>query len=135
MGQVGAQVAMQRPSNPLTGEERPWARFTILEAGDGYQVKRLEVTPGHRLSLQFHHHRSEHWIVTSGTARVTIGAETRLLHAQESSFVPRGARHRIENPGPMPLVIIEVQHGAYLGEDDIVRIEDDYARVEPADPR
>ncbi len=135
MGQVGAAVARQRPSNPLSGEERPWGRFTVLEVGDGYQVKRLEVTPGHRLSLQFHHHRSEHWIVVSGTARLVIGSETRVAQPRDTAFVPREARHRIENPGPEPLVIIEVQHGAYLGEDDIVRIEDDYARVEPADSR
>lgn len=135
MAQVGVPVPVRRPSNPLTGEERPWGRFTVLEVGEGYKVKRLEVNPGHRMSLQFHLHRCEHWIVTAGTARVTIGAESRVLQVQESAFVPREARHRIENPGPLPLVIIEVQHGEYLGEDDIVRIEDDYARVEPGPAR
>jgi mannose-6-phosphate isomerase-like protein (cupin superfamily) len=135
LGRVEQAPSAQRPSNPLTGEERPWGRFTVLEEGADYKVKRLEVRAGQRMSLQFHHQRREHWVVVAGIARVTVGAETKLLRAQESADVPRGARHRIENPGESLLVIIEVQHGTYLGEDDIVRIEDDYARAEPGQPR
>lgn len=114
---------------PLT-EERPWGRFTVLEEGDRYKVKRLEVMPGHRLSLQMHHHRSEHWVVVQGTAKVTTGDRTYLVHARESTYIPVATRHRVENPGRIPLVIIEVQNGDYLSEDDIVRFEDDYHRVE-----
>ena len=109
-------------------ETRPWGRWTVLGEGNGYKVKRIEVNPGHRLSLQFHHHRSEHWIVVSGTARVVIGERTEDVQAQESTFVPAGTSHRIENPGPHPLIIIEVQSGSYLGEDDIIRLQDDYGR-------
>ena len=124
----------ERPLHPAEAsriavtETRPWGRWTVLGEGDGYKVKRLEVNPGHRLSLQFHHRRSEHWIVVSGTARVVIGERIEYVQAQESTFVPAGASHRIENPGPLPLIIIEIQSGPYLGEDDIVRLQDDYGR-------
>ena len=109
-------------------EIRPWGRWTVLGEGKGYKVKQIDVTPGCRLSLQFHHHRSEHWIVVSGMARVTIGEQIVDVHLQESAFVPAGTSHRIENPGPLPLTVIELQCGPYLGEDDIVRLHDDYGR-------
>lgn len=114
-----------------TFERRPWGCWAILDQGDGYKVKRIEVNPGGRLSLQWHRHRSEHWIVVAGTARVTIDGGVRQMHVQQSTFVPAGTLHRIENPGRSPLVIIEVQNGRYLGEDDIVRVEDDYDRIKP----
>ncbi len=111
---------------------RPWGMFERLVAGPRFQVKRIVVKPGGKLSLQSHHHRAEHWIVVEGTARVTIGDTVRLLSENESVFVPLGVVHRLENPGKIPLVLIEVQTGAYLGEDDIVRYEDVYARGEGA---
>jgi len=110
-------------------ELRPWGSFTILEEGRGYKIKRIEVKPSHRLSLQMHHHRSEHWIVVSGTARVVCGEEELTLHANQSTYVPQCTRHRLENPGVIPLVLIEVQNGEYLGEDDIIRFQDDYSRA------
>ncbi|HAZ49751.1 MAG TPA: mannose-6-phosphate isomerase [Cyanobacteria bacterium UBA11369] len=110
-------------------ELRPWGSFTILEEGRGYKIKRIEVKPGHRLSLQMHHHRSEHWIVVSGTAKVTCGEEEIMLGSNQSTYVPQCTNHRLENPGVIPLVLIEVQNGEYLGEDDIVRFQDDYART------
>jgi len=96
--------------------------------GNRFQVKRIVVHPGAALSLQSHHHRSEHWIVVEGTARVTIDAEVRLVTENQSVYIPLGAHHRMENPGKLPMVLIEVQTGAYLGEDDIIRYEDAYAR-------
>ncbi len=110
-------------------ELRPWGAFTVLEEGRGYKIKRIEVKPGHRLSLQMHHHRSEHWIVVSGTARVVCGEKEVLLSNNESTYVPQCTAHRLENPGVIPLVLIEVQNGEYLGEDDIIRYQDDYART------
>ncbi len=110
-------------------EARPWGSFTVLEEGRGYKIKRIEVGPGHRLSLQMHHHRSEHWIVVSGTARVTCGDNEIMLTPNQSTYVPQCTSHRLENPGTIPLVLIEVQNGEYLGEDDIVRFQDDYART------
>ena len=112
-----------------TTELRPWGSFTILEAGSGYKIKRIQVNPGHRLSLQMHHHRSEHWIVVSGTARVVCGDKEILVTKNESTYVPQCTAHRLENPGVIPLVLIEVQNGEYLGEDDIIRYQDDYART------
>jgi len=109
-------------------ELRPWGSFTILEEGKGYKIKRIEVKPGHRLSLQMHHHRSEHWIVVSGTAKVTCNDHETLLSTNQSTYVPPCSTHRLENPGVLPLILIEVQNGEYLGEDDIVRFQDDYAR-------
>lgn len=109
-------------------ETRPWGSFTTLEEGPGYKIKRIEVNPGHRLSLQMHHHRSEHWIVLSGTAKVTCDDKIEILDANQSTYVPQCSAHRLENPGVIKLVIIEVQNGEYLGEDDIVRFQDDYAR-------
>jgi mannose-1-phosphate guanylyltransferase/mannose-6-phosphate isomerase len=107
---------------------RPWGSYDSIDNGDRFQVKRLSVKPGAVLSLQMHHHRAEHWIVVQGTARITRNDETFLLAENESTFIPVGATHRIENPGKVPLHIIEVQSGSYLGEDDIVRFEDNYGR-------
>lgn len=107
---------------------RPWGSYDSIDAGDRFQVKRLKVKPGAVLSLQAHHHRAEHWVVVSGTARITRGEEVFLLEENESTYIPIGVRHRIENPGKIPLHIIEVQSGSYLGEDDIVRFEDKYGR-------
>ncbi len=107
---------------------RPWGYYEGLDAGEQFQVKRIMVEPGKKLSLQMHHHRAEHWVVVSGKANVTRGDETLVLSANESTYIPVGMRHRLENIGTMPLHLIEVQSGSYLGEDDIVRFEDDYKR-------
>jgi mannose-1-phosphate guanylyltransferase/mannose-6-phosphate isomerase len=107
---------------------RPWGSYDSVDSGERFQVKRLSVKPGASMSLQLHHHRAEHWIVVSGTARITRGEETFLLGENESTYIPMGTKHRIENPGKVPLHIIEVQSGTYLGEDDIVRFEDRYGR-------
>jgi mannose-1-phosphate guanylyltransferase/mannose-6-phosphate isomerase len=108
---------------------RPWGSYTILEEGPGYKVKRVTVNPGGRLSLQMHHQRSEHWVVIAGTARVTRGEEIFELVVGQSTAIPTQTRHRLENPGREILHIIEVQNGPYLGEDDIVRFQDDYGRT------
>ena len=108
---------------------RPWGTYDGIESGERYQVKRIIVEPGASLSLQMHYHRAEHWIVVRGTARVTRGDETFLLTENESTYIPPGTRHRLENPGKLPLELIEVQSGAYLGEDDIVRFDDVYGRT------
>jgi len=107
---------------------RPWGWYDGVDAGERFQVKRIVVKPGATLSLQMHHHRAEHWIVVRGTARVTRGEETLLVSENESTFIPLGVKHRLENPGKVPLEMIEVQSGSYLGEDDIVRFEDNYGR-------
>lgn len=107
---------------------RPWGYYDSVDEGDRFQVKRITVRPGGRLSLQLHHHRAEHWIVVRGTASVTRGDETFLLSENQSTYIPLGVRHRLENPGAIPLELIEVQSGAYLGEDDIVRFDDIYGR-------
>ncbi len=107
---------------------RPWGSYDSVDSGERFQVKRLVVKPGASMSLQLHHHRAEHWVVVSGSARITRGEETFLLGEDESTYIPTGVKHRIENPGKIPLHIIEVQSGSYLGEDDIVRFEDRYGR-------
>jgi mannose-1-phosphate guanylyltransferase/mannose-6-phosphate isomerase len=107
---------------------RPWGSYQSLDLGERYQVKRIVVKQGGRLSLQLHHHRAEHWVVVRGAARVTIGDKEQMLHENESIYVPSGSQHRLENPGKIDLELIEVQTGSYLGEDDIIRIEDDYHR-------
>jgi mannose-1-phosphate guanylyltransferase / mannose-6-phosphate isomerase len=107
---------------------RPWGSYQSVDNGDRHQVKRIVVKPGGRLSLQKHHHRSEHWIVVRGAARVTVNELVKTVHENESIYIPIGAVHRLENPGKIPLELIEVQTGSYLGEDDIIRIEDDYQR-------
>jgi len=118
-----------RPESALHREVfRPWGSYDSIDAGERFQVKRLTVKPGGVLSLQMHHHRAEHWIVVSGTARVTRDGKTFLLSENESTYIPVGATHRIENPGKVALHLIEVQSGSYLGEDDIVRFEDNYGR-------
>ncbi len=112
---------------------RPWGTYTVLEEGERFKIKRIEVAPGARLSLQMHHHRSEHWIVVSGTARITNGAVEQLITTNQSTYIPAGNKHRLENPGLVTLVMIEVQSGEYLGEDDIIRFEDNYGRLSVAD--
>jgi mannose-1-phosphate guanylyltransferase / mannose-6-phosphate isomerase len=107
---------------------RPWGTYTVLEEGPNFKIKRIEVRPGASLSLQMHHHRSEHWIVVSGAAKVVNGEQDIFLRTNESTFIPAGHKHRLENPGKLPLVLIEVQSGDYLGEDDIVRFQDVYGR-------
>jgi mannose-1-phosphate guanylyltransferase/mannose-6-phosphate isomerase len=110
---------------------RPWGTYTVLEEGQRFKIKRIVVKPGATLSLQMHHHRSEHWIVVQGMAKVTNGSpEPRLVNTNESTYIPAGHKHRLENPGVLDLVMIEVQSGEYLGEDDIVRFEDQYGRVQ-----
>ena len=121
--QKGADQAVQFPK-----DHRPWGWFESLVVGGRFQVKRILVHPGASLSLQSHVHRSEHWIVVEGTARVTLEDEIKLVTENESVYVPVGAKHRLENPGKVPMVLIEVQTGAYVGEDDIVRYDDVYAR-------
>ena len=112
-------------SSPL---HRPWGHYEGIDLGDRYQVKHLLVRPGRKLSLQLHHHRAEHWVVVQGTARVTRGDEVILLEENQSIYIPLGTKHRLENPGKIDLRLIEVQSGAYLGEDDIVRFDDDFGR-------
>ncbi len=107
---------------------RPWGSYTVLEEQPRFQIKRISVTPGAKLSLQKHHHRSEHWVVVSGTARVTNGESVELLYENQSTYIPAGNVHRLENPGVIELELIEVQNGSYLGEDDIVRFDDVYGR-------
>ncbi len=109
--------------------DRPWGSFSVLEEGPSYKIKRIVVKPNQELSLQLHYHRSEHWIVVSGTAKVTIGDKEFLVHENESAYVPKSTVHRLANPGKIPLEMIEVQNGAYLGEDDIVRLKDIYGRA------
>ncbi|MBU4613021.1 mannose-1-phosphate guanylyltransferase/mannose-6-phosphate isomerase [Achromobacter sp. GG226] len=107
---------------------RPWGTYTTLEEGDRFKIKRIVVTPGQSLSLQMHHHRSEHWIVVSGMASIVNGESTISLGPNQSTYIPAGCQHRLSNPGKLPLILIEVQSGEYLGEDDIVRFEDIYGR-------
>ena len=124
---------LKSKASPLATEhvtvERPWGTYTTLNESERFKIKRIEVKPGGRLSLQMHHHRSEHWVVVSGAAKVTCSDKEFLLSPNESTFIPVGARHRLENPGKLPLVMIEVQCGDYVGEDDIVRFDDQYGRV------
>jgi mannose-1-phosphate guanylyltransferase / mannose-6-phosphate isomerase len=126
-------VAKVRVLAPKVTEEhikvhRPWGSYQSIDNGDRHQVKRIVVKPGNRLSLQKHHHRSEHWIVVRGTALVTVDDLVKTVHENESIYIPMGAVHRLENPGKILLELIEVQTGSYLGEDDIIRLEDDYRR-------
>lgn len=108
---------------------RPWGTYSVLEEGKGFKIKRIEVKPGASLSLQMHHHRSEHWIVVNGMAKVVNGERELFVNTNESTYIPAGHKHRLENPGLLSLVMIEVQSGGYLGEDDIVRFEDNYGRI------
>ena len=110
-------------------DERPWGMYEVLIEGDGYKVKRIEVKPGHRLSLQMHRSRSEHWVIVTGEALVTLGDREVRLRANEDAIIPPQTKHRVANPGPGLLIFIEVQCGPYLGEDDITRFDDDYNRT------
>jgi mannose-1-phosphate guanylyltransferase/mannose-6-phosphate isomerase len=134
LGEMKQLVEKVKIAAPQLAEDhlkvhRPWGSYQSLDQGDRYQVKRIVVKPAGRLSLQLHHHRAEHWVVVRGTARVVVGRETKVIHENESIFIPIGSPHRLENPGKIDLELIEVQTGSYLGEDDIVRIEDDYRRT------
>jgi len=128
--QVVAQLKGSQRSQAILHRKvyRPWGAYDSIDTGERFQVKRITVKPGGVLSLQMHHHRAEHWIVVSGTAKVTRGEETLLLSENQSTYIPLGVTHRLENPGMVPLELIEVQSGSYLGEDDIVRFEDVYGR-------
>jgi mannose-1-phosphate guanylyltransferase / mannose-6-phosphate isomerase len=108
---------------------RPWGHYESVDGGERFQVKRIVVVPGGKLSLQKHHHRAEHWVVVRGTAEVTLGDEVRVVHENESIYIPIGSVHRLANPGRIALELIEVQTGSYLGEDDIVRLDDVYRRT------
>ena len=107
---------------------RPWGHYLSIQEGSNWQIKKIEVYPSAALSLQMHHHRSEHWIVVQGTARVEINKETKIISQNESAYIPLGSKHRLSNPGKIQLILIEVQSGDYLGEDDIIRFEDKYGR-------
>ncbi|XST17350.1 mannose-1-phosphate guanylyltransferase/mannose-6-phosphate isomerase [Escherichia coli] len=122
----------QKRSKHISHREvyRPWGRYDSVERGDRYQVKRITVKPGECLSTQMHHHRAEHWVVVAGTAKVTCGERTFFVTENESTFIPIGTVHTLENPGKIPLEVIEIQSGVYLGDDDIVRLSDKYGRVE-----
>ena len=117
------------PADTHRKVQRPWGWYDSIDQGERFQVKRIVVHPGASLSLQLHHHRAEHWVVVKGTAQITNGDQTFVLRENESTYIPRGHKHRLTNPGPDALEIIEVQSGDYLGEDDIVRFEDDYGRT------
>lgn len=119
----------RREADEHTTMYRPWGSYTVLAEGPGYKMKKIVVNQGGQLSLQMHYHRSEHWIVTGGTAQVTIGEEVKMVHENESVFIPMSTKHRLENPGRIPLEIIEVQNGKYLEEDDIIRFDDVYGRT------
>ena len=127
---VSELKSQNRPESKLHREVyRPWGKYDSIDTGERFQVKRITVNPGAKLSVQMHHHRAEHWIVVSGTAKVTIDEKTLLLSENQSTYIPIGAVHALENPGKLPLEMIEVQSGSYLGEDDIVRFEDKYGRA------
>jgi mannose-1-phosphate guanylyltransferase / mannose-6-phosphate isomerase len=130
--QVVARLKNDKRSQAIMHRKvyRPWGAYDSIDMGERFQVKRITVKPGAALSLQMHHHRAEHWIVVSGTAKVTRGEDTLLLSENQSTYIPLGVTHRLENPGKLPLELIEVQSGSYLGEDDIVRFEDVYGRSE-----
>ncbi len=129
--QIVAQLKAEQRSEATLHREvyRPWGKYDSIDMGERFQVKRITVKPGAKLSVQMHHHRAEHWIVVSGTAKVTIDENTKLLSENQSVYIPLGAVHALENPGCLPLEMIEVQSGSYLGEDDIVRFEDRYGRA------
>lgn len=115
-------------ANILYSEERPWGIFTVLTEGPEFKVKQITVNPGQRLSYQYHHHRQEHWIVVAGDAIITLENQEHRLATGQSIDIPLSAKHRMANTGTTPLIIIEIQRGSYLGEDDIVRIDDDFGR-------
>ena len=129
--QLVEQLARERRPEATTHKKvyRPWGYYQSVDSGPRYQVKRIVVSPGGRLSLQKHHHRAEHWVVVKGTAEVTRDETVRIVHENESIYLPIGSVHRLTNPGKIDLELIEVQTGSYLGEDDIVRLEDVYHRT------
>jgi mannose-1-phosphate guanylyltransferase / mannose-6-phosphate isomerase len=133
MRETSAQLITSIPSQ--NQEERPWGSYIVLEEAAGYKIKRVTVQPGHQLSLQLHYYRSEHWVVVSGFAEVDLNNAIQMVRKGESMFVPSGTKHRLKNPGIIPLEVLEVQIGEYLGEDDIVRFEDDYDRLEMCSPQ
>lgn len=114
-------------------DERPWGTYEVIAEGGGYKVKRIEVNPGHRLSMQMHQSRSEHWVIVAGEAIITVGECEIRLRTNEDALIPRQTKHRVANPGSGPLIFIEIQCGDYLGEDDITRFEDDYNRTDKSD--
>jgi len=116
-------------NSKLINVERSWGNYVVLEEGPNYKIKIIEVNLGHRLSLQKHFHRSEHWVVLSGIAKVTNGDSEKIIHINESTYIAKNDVHRLENPGKIPLKIIEIQNGEYLEEDDIERFDDDYGRI------
>jgi len=120
---------MGETDNSLRFDRRPWGTFTVLDEAEGFKVKRIEVLPGKRLSYQKHAKRAEHWVVVQGTAKVTLDNQDIIVQAGEAIDIGIGAAHRVENPGDETLVFIEVQRGSYLGEDDIVRLQDDFGRA------
>ncbi|MDQ4120985.1 MAG: phosphomannose isomerase type II C-terminal cupin domain [Acidobacteriota bacterium] len=121
----------EKVDNSPKFDRRPWGSFTVLDEGAGYKVKRIEVLPGKRLSYQKHRHRNEHWFVVAGTARVTLNGETIIVETDKTIDIKIGDAHRVENPSETEdLIFIEVQRGDYLGEDDIIRLEDDFGRIE-----
>jgi mannose-1-phosphate guanylyltransferase/mannose-6-phosphate isomerase len=128
--EVVAQLKKEGASQAITHRRvaRPWGWYDSIDNGDRFQVKRIAVKPGSSLSLQMHNHRAEHWIVVKGTAKVTNGEDIFLLEENQSTYIPIGTKHRLENPGKTDLEMIEVQSGCYLGEDDIIRFEDAYGR-------
>jgi mannose-1-phosphate guanylyltransferase len=127
---VNVLKAQQRNESTVHREVyRPWGKYDSVDTGERFQVKRITVNPGAKLSVQMHHHRAEHWIIVSGTAKITLDEKTFLLSENQSTYIPIGVVHALENPGKLPLEMIEVQSGSYLGEDDIVRLEDKYGRV------
>lgn len=132
MHQLEMETFRNGPPPHFDSEERPWGRWSVLHEGPGYKVKLIEVAPGHRLSLQYHHYRSEHWVVVQGRARIVLGSQHQELGPMQSVMIPERTIHRIENPFGETLRIIEVQQGSRLEEEDIVRLEDDYHRAQYA---
>jgi mannose-1-phosphate guanylyltransferase/mannose-6-phosphate isomerase len=127
---VGLLSGQGRPEATMPARvHRPWGWYQTMDLGERFRVKRIQVTPGKQLSLQKHHHRAEHWVVVKGTAEVTRDDEVLIVRENESIYLPLGCVHRLANPGKIPVEIIEVQTGAYLEEDDIVRVEDDFGRI------
>ena len=124
MRRIINNMSESQTSENMVTRKPPWGTVTVLEKGNGYCINRIVVQPREHISTQIHHHRSEHWIIVSGTAKVICNGQEKLLKQKESTYVPMNARHRIENPGVIPLVIIEVQNGEYLEEDDIIRFLD-----------
>ncbi|MGQ9897895.1 MAG: phosphomannose isomerase type II C-terminal cupin domain [Acidobacteriota bacterium] len=122
-------ISTTQHQHKLEYDRRPWGQYAVLDEGPGYKVKRLEVLPGQRMSYQKHNQRHEHWMVVHGQAQVTLDGQEYILNTGDTIDVPAGAAHRIANPNDAPLILIEIQRGDYLGEDDIIRLQDDYGRA------